>query len=132
MSDFKDNIDWELAVQRLRLSCAGQCLDLQLVWMFEILAILMFLNNKESKYVLRLAESWRLTHKNMPNLAEAIGISRVLVRKLGEYRDTFCHFGFLAAKPIMQDVLSESNSEELDRLQQYTGVTLNLRNQLSL
>lgn len=132
MSDFTDGTDWELAVQRLRLSCVGQCLDLQMVWLFEILAILLFQANKGSKYVVRLSKSWRLTHRDMPKLVPAVGISQSLVNRLIAYRNTFCHFGFLDAKPLLQEFLATAPPEELDRLQRYTGVTLNLRNQLSL
>lgn len=132
MSDFRDGIDWNAAVTRLRLSCTGQALDIQVVWMFEVLAIQLFLIAKGTPLVTRLSKSWRLTHRDMRKLAPEVGLRISTVQRLSTYRDTFCHFGFLDAKLLLQDFLLKTDSDELDRLQQYTGVTLNLRNQLSM
>lgn len=132
MSDFKDSVDWNYAVARLRTSCIGQPLELQAVWMFEILAVLLFLKHKDkAKDVKRIEGAYRLTHAKMINFAASVGLTESTVGILSAYRDKFVHFGYLEATPLLERFFSETSSQDLDRLQQYTGVTLNMRNSLA-
>lgn len=130
MSDFKDEIDWNLAIHDLREACKYRVLEMQLIWLFEIISILLFQNNIGSKLVRRLDGYYRLTHKDAIQLAPQIGVRESVFRKLSDYRDTFVHFGYLRAKPLLLEFLEYVTVEELDNLMQVSEVTLNLRNGL--
>lgn len=131
MSDFKDSIDWSYMMQRLQVACLGQPLELQLLWLFEILSIFLFLKNKDaSRHIIRLDKSYRLTHANMPILAADLGFTPKFIKQLADYRDTFVHFGYLEAAPLLTKFFESISPEELGLLQQVTGVTLNMRNSL--
>lgn len=130
MSDFKDDINWNIALSDLREACKYRVLELQLVWMFEIITILLFQINIGSKLVRRLDGAYRLTHKGVIQLASQVGVREGTLGRLSEYRDTFVHFGYLRAKPLLLEFLEYVTVEELDNLMQVSEVTLNLRNGL--
>lgn len=130
MSDFTDDIDWMYAAKRLKLACMGQVLELQLVWMFEILSIVLFSINIKHKYVIRLDKSYRLTHANMKLLADTVGLQKRTVGYLSDYRDKFVHFGYLEAQPQLDKLLENVPSEDMDKLQRITGVTLDFNSRL--
>ena len=60
MSDFKDDINWNIALSDLREACKYRVLELQLVWMFEIITILLFQINIGSKLVRRLDGAYNI------------------------------------------------------------------------
>lgn len=131
MNDFQDSVNWDYAVTRLRTACMGQPIELQLLWLFEILTILLFKANVGTRYVIRMDEAYRLTHRNMASVAGSLGLSKLTVGRLASYRDTFVHFGYLEATPLLEKFFERTSSEEIDLLQQVTGVTLNMRNSLA-
>lgn len=130
MSDFQDNIDWKYTVIRLRSSCVGQPLNIQLIWMFEILSIVLFTLNTKSRYVVRLDKSYRLTHEHMVYLAATVGLQSSTIGYLSAYRNKFVHFGYLEAQTLLDKLLQNITEEDLKQLQKITGVTLDFDNRL--
>lgn len=62
MSDYTYDINFEERVRSLRQSATGMPIELQLVWVAELLCIWLLLKNRDSSNkVIHLDKAWRLT-----------------------------------------------------------------------
>lgn len=125
MSDYTFNINFEERINELRQSAIGAPVELQIVWMAELLCICLLLKYRDSsRKIIKLDKAWRLTHKAAAVMVSDIGVSFQTAVDLFGFRDTFVHAGLIAAVPHQIQFLSRPQSE-LDILQKFTGVNLN-------
>lgn len=126
MSDYKFSTDFGKLVTVLRQSTAGAPIELQLVWMAELLSILLLLTNRDrpNGHIIKQTGSWRITHSIAPTLAPTVGLHPKTVSLLLKFRNTFVHNSSIAAAQLQLQLLSIPQ-KELDTLQEVTGVKLN-------
>lgn len=126
MSDYKFSTDFGKLVTVLRQSTAGAPIELQLVWMAELLSILLLLKNRDrpNGHIIKQTGSWRIPHSIAPTLAPTVGVHPKTVSLLLKFRNTFVPNGSIAAVQLQSQLLSIPQ-KELDTLQEVTGVKLN-------
>lgn len=125
MSDYSFNTDFDKLIRVLRQSAVGAPVELQLVWMAELLSILLLKNrDNPTSCIIKQTGSWRITHGATPSLAATVGLQHKTVSLLLKFRDAFVHNGSIAAVQLQLQLLSLPQ-KELDTLQEITGVKLN-------
>lgn len=126
MSDYSFNTDFDKLIRVLRQSAVGAPVELQLVWMAELLSILLLLKNRDNptSCIIKQTGYWRITHGATPSLAATVGLQHKTVSLLLKFRDAFVHNGSIAAVQLQLQLLSLPQ-KELDTLQEITGVKLN-------
>ena len=125
VSDYTYDINFEERVRSLRQSATGMPIELQLVWVAELLCIWLLLKNRDSSNkVIHLDKAWRLTHRSATMLANTAGLGFRTVAILFDFRDAFVHEGLLSAVPYQLQLLSRPQ-QEFDTLQKVVGVKLN-------
>lgn len=125
MSDYSFNTDFDKLIRVLRQSAVGAPVELQLVWMAELLSILLLKNrDNPTSCIIKQTGSWRITHGATPSLAATVGLQHKTVSLLLKFRDAFVHNGSIAAVQLQLQLLSMPQ-KELDTLQEITGVKLN-------
>lgn len=125
MSDYSFNTDFDKLIRVLRQSAVGAPVELQLVWMAELLSILLLKNrDNPTSCIIKQTGYWRITHGATPSLASTVGLQHKTVSLLLKFRDAFVHNGSIAAVQLQLQLLSLPQ-KELDTLQEITGVKLN-------
>lgn len=125
MSDYSFNTDFDKLIRVLRQSAVGAPVELQLVWMAELLSILLLKNrDNPTSCIIKQTGYWRITHGATPSLAATVGLQHKTVSLLLKFRDAFVHNGSIAAVQLQLQLLSLPQ-KELDTLQEITGVKLN-------
>lgn len=125
MSDYSFNTDFDKLIRVLRQSAVSAPVELQLVWMAELLSILLLKNrDNPTSCIIKQTGSWRITHGATPSLAATVGLQHKTVSLLLKFRDAFVHNGSIAAVQLQLQLLSLPQ-KELDTLQEITGVKLN-------
>lgn len=123
MSDYSFNTDFDKLIRVLRQSAVGAPVELQLVWMAELLSILLLKNrDNPTSCIIKQTGYWRITHGATPSLASTVGLQHKTVSLLLKFRDAFVHNGSIAAVQLQ---LLSLPQKELDTLQEITGVKLN-------
>lgn len=126
MSDYSFNTDFDKLIRVLRQSAVGAPVELQLVWMAELLSILLLKNrDNPTSCIIKQTGYWRITHGATPSLASTVGLQHKTVSLLLKFRDAFVHNGSIAAVQLQLQLLSLPQ-KELDTLQEITGVKLNI------
>lgn len=126
MSDYTYDINFEERVRSLRQSATGMPIELQLVWVTELLCIWLLLKNRDSSNkVIHLDKAWRLTHRSATMLANTAGLGFRTVAIIFDFRDAFVHEGLSSAVQYQLQLLSLPQ-QELDTLQKVVGVKLNI------
>lgn len=125
MSDYSFNTDFDKLIRVLRQSAVGAPVELQLVWMAELLSILLLKNrDNPTSCIIKQTGYWRITHGATPSLAATVGLQHKTVSLLLKFRDAFVPNGSIAAVQLQLQLLSLPQ-KELDTLQEITGVKLN-------
>lgn len=125
MSDYSFNTDFDKLIRVLRQSAVGAPVELQLVWMAELLSILLLKNrDNPTSCIIKQTGYWRITHGATPSLASTVGLQHKTVSLLLKFRDAFVHNGSIAAVQLQLQLLSLPQ-KELDTLQEIMGVKLN-------
>ena len=127
--------DYDYVLTRLRQACVGTPVELQLVWAFEILVILMYLKLRElpsrSKLLGAPADNNYVDTFDTSKLSHAhayLGIDREICGRLIKFRHLFVHKGYLEAQPYLTGILNCDAG--LASLSIVTGIDFTITNTL--
>ena len=119
---------WIKAADIIRADIIRAPIELQLVWVFELLLLMAFVkNHKDNKFIKWNSEKASLDSKRCFSFYDKQYARTINI--LGKFRNTFVHFGFAAASAYFRDIMDTCS--DLDQLcEQYVKIKLNRGNRI--